>query len=166
MNSISLSECYNSFMPIRDDVIMGAGVVIPQPDLVNLFGCVIGDDSMIGPFVEVQAGVVIGKRCRVQSHTSVCSGVVLEDDVFIGHGVMFTNDRYPKASNSDGSRVGPDDWVMEKITVGARSTIGSGSLILPGVTIGSGVMVGAGSVVTKSIPDNKTVIGNPAREIE
>ena len=153
-------------MAIRDDVIMGEGVVIPQPDLVNLFGCVIGDSSMIGPFVEVQAGVVIGKRCRVQSHTSLCSGVVLGDDVFIGHGVMFTNDRHPRASNNDGSRIGPDDWLMEEITVGSRSTIGSGSVILPGVTIGSGVMVGAGSVVTKSIPDNKTVIGNPAREID
>jgi acetyltransferase-like isoleucine patch superfamily enzyme len=153
-------------MPIREDVVMGVGVVIPQPDLVNLFGCVIGDGSMIGPFVEVQAGVVIGKRCRVQSHTSVCSGVVLEDDVFIGHGVMFTNDRYPKASNEDGSRVGPDDWVMEKITIGSRSTIGSGSVILPGVTIGSNVMVGAGSVVAKSVPDNKTVVGNPAKEVD
>jgi acetyltransferase-like isoleucine patch superfamily enzyme len=152
-------------MPIREDVVMGVGVVIPQPDLVNLFGCVIGDGSMIGPFVEIQAGVIIGKRCRVQSHTSVCSGVVLEDDVFIGHGVMFTNDRYPKASNEDGSRVGPDDWIMEKITVGSRSTIGSGSVILPGITIGSDVMVGAGSVVTKSIPNGVTVLGNPAQEV-
>ena len=152
-------------MPIRDDVVIGQGVVIPQPELVNLFGCVIGDNSMIGPFVEIQAGVVIGKRCRIQSHTSVCEGVVLEDDVFVGHGVMFTNDRYPKASNADGSRVGPNDWVLETIRVGFRSTIGSGSVILPGVTIGSNVMVGAGSVVTKSLPDNCTVIGNPAREI-
>ena len=152
-------------MPIREDVVMGEGVVIPQPELVNLFGCTIGASSMIGPFVEVQSGVVIGKRCRIQSHSSICSGVVLADDVFIGHGVMFTNDRYPKATNDDGSRVGPTDWQMEKTTVGSRSTIGSGSVILPGVTIGSNVMVGAGSVVTKSIRDNVTVVGNPAREI-
>ena len=152
-------------MAIRDDVVMGEGVVIPQPHLVNLFGCVIGNYSMIGPFVEIQADVIIGERCRVQSHSALCTGVVLGDDVFIGHGVMFTNDRYPKASNSDGSRVGPNDWVLERTIVGSGSTIGSGAVILPGIVIGSNVMIGAGSVVTRSVPDNETVVGNPAKKI-
>jgi UDP-2-acetamido-3-amino-2,3-dideoxy-glucuronate N-acetyltransferase len=153
-------------MSVREDVQLGEGVVIPQPELVNVFGCAIGSGSMIGPFVEIQAGVVIGQRCRVQSHSFLCTGVFLEDDVFIGHGVMFTNDRYPKASNDDGSRVGPADWVLENIKVGSRTSIGSGSVILPGITIGSNVIIGAGSVVTKSIADNMKVAGNPARTMK
>ena len=152
-------------MPIREDVIIGRNTFIPHELLVNLFGCQIGDDCLIGPFVEIQAGVVIGNRVRVQSHTFICEGVAIGNDVFIGHGVMFTNDRHPRASNADLSRLTKTDWVMENVIIRDRVSIGSGAVFLPGIEVGSGAVIGAGAVVTKSVPANSTVVGNPARPI-
>jgi len=123
-------------------------VKIPHPDLVNLYGCEIGAGSFIGPFVEITRGVIIGKNCRIQSHSFICGGVILGNDVFIGHGVMFTNDKHPKANNKD--------WVMEKTLIGNGSSIGSNSTILP-VRIGKNVLIGAGTVVTKDVKDNTIV---------
>jgi len=152
-------------MPIREDVMIGKNAFIPHEDLVNLFGCKIGNDCLIGAFVEVQAGVVIGDRTRIQSHSFICEGVSIGNDVFIGHGVMFTNDRRPKASNADLSRVEKTDWIMEKTIINDRVSIGSGAVLLPGIEVGSGAVIGAGAVVTKSVPANTTFVGNPARNI-
>ena len=138
---------------------------IPQPDLVNIYGCEIGDDTLVGPFVEIQAGVVIGARCKISSHSFLCSGVTIEDGVFVGHGVMFTNDRLPQAVNPDGSMKGAEDWVLETTTVRARAAIGSGATILPGVVIGEGATVGAGAVVTRDVPPGVVVVGSPARPV-
>jgi UDP-2-acetamido-3-amino-2,3-dideoxy-glucuronate N-acetyltransferase len=151
-------------MPIREDVTIGNNTFIPHENLVNLFGCKIGNDCLIGAFVEIQEGVVVGDRTRVQSHTFICEGVSIGNDVFIGHGVLFTNDRHPKASNIDLSRVTKDDWILEKTIIHDRVSIGSGVILLPGVEVGVGAVIGAGAVVTRSIPANTTVIGNPARE--
>lgn len=153
-------------MPIRGDVKIGIDTYIPYDLLVNLFGCEIGDGCLIGPFVEIQAGVVIGNRVRVQSHTFICEGVSIGNDVFIGHGVMFTNDRHPKASNIDLSRVTKNDWILENTVIHNRVSIGSGAVILPGIEVGSGAVIGAGAVVTKSVPENATVVGNPARIVK
>lgn len=149
-------------MAITDDVVLGVGVRIPQPDLVNLFDCSVGDATMIGPFVEIQSGAVIGARCKISSHSFVCSGVIIEDEVFIGHGVMFTNDRWPRVTTPDGSVNGPDDWVMETSVVERGATIGSNCVILPGVRIGQRAFVAAGSVVTKDVAPGVIVVGNPA----
>ncbi len=148
-------------MPIASNVNFGMNVSIPQPDLVNLYGCTIGNDCMIGPFVEIQSGVILGHRCRIQSHSFLCEGVVLEDDVFIGHGVMFTNDRTPRASLDDGSPVTRSDWLLEEVRVGARSSIGSSSVILPGRSIGNDCLIGAGTVVVKDVPHGTLAYGNP-----
>jgi acetyltransferase-like isoleucine patch superfamily enzyme len=129
----------------------------------NLYGCEIGDDSFIGPFVEIQSDVKIGRRVKIQSHTFVCSGVVIEDGAFIGHGVMFTNDRFPRATNADGSLKGAQDWKCEPTLVGRGASIGSNATILCGVTIGEDAVIGAGSVVTKNVPPRAVVAGNPAR---
>ena len=153
-------------MPIREDVTIGKNAFIPHENLVNLFGCKIGNDCLIGAFVEIQAGVVIGNRVRVQSHTFICDGVSIGNDVFIGHGVMFTNDRRPKASNADLSRVLKTDWIMEKTIIHDWVSIGSGAVLLPGIEVGIGAVIGAGAVVTKSVPANATVIGNPARTLD
>lgn len=134
-------------------------------NFVNLYGCTIGDDSMIGTFVEIQSGVIIGNRVRVQSHTFICEGVEIEDDVFIGHGVMFANDKYPRAVNDDGNPKGKGDWKMEKIVVKTGASIGSNATIVGPVLIGEGAMVGAGAVVVKDVLPNTTVVGNPAHEI-
>jgi acetyltransferase-like isoleucine patch superfamily enzyme len=152
-------------MPIREDVTIGKNVFIPHENLINLFGCKIGNDCLIGAFVEIQTGVIVGDRTRVQSHTFICEGVDIGSDVFIGHGVMFTNDRHPKASNADLSRVAKTDWIMEKTVVNDRVSIGSGAVLLPGIEVGIGAVIGAGAVVTKSVPANTTVFGNPAREV-
>lgn len=141
---------------IAPDVVLGQRVRLNG--FLNLYGCTIGDDCMLGTFVEVQRDVVIGPRCRIQSHTFICSGVSLVEDVFVGHGVMFINDKHPSALTA---RSGA--WKLERIRVEARASIGSGALIMGGVTIGAGAMVGAGAVVTRDVPAGATVAGIPAR---
>jgi len=152
-------------MPIADDVILGKNVRIFQPELVNLYGCSVGDETKIGAFVEIQKNATIGARCKVSSHTFVCEGVTIEDEVFIGHGVMFTNDKYPRAVNSDGSLQSDEDWQVIKTTVKKRASIGSNATIIAGVTIGESAMVGAGAVVTRDVPDFAIVAGVPAKVI-
>jgi UDP-2-acetamido-3-amino-2,3-dideoxy-glucuronate N-acetyltransferase len=148
-------------MPVSKDVIVGENVQIFQPDLVNLYGCQIGDETKIGAFVEVQAGAQIGARCKISSHSFICEGVTIEDEVFIGHGVMFINDLYPRSANEDGSLKTGDDWEMQKTLIHKGASIGSNATILAGITIGKGALVGAGCVVTKSVPDYAIVTGVP-----
>ncbi len=149
-------------MPISRDVVLGRNVQIPQPDLVNLYGCQIGDDTKIGAFVEIQRGAKIGARCKVSSHTFVCEGVSIGDEVFVGHGVMFVNDLYPRAT-VEGRLQGPEDWSCIETRVEDGSSLGSGAVILCGVTIGAGATVGAGAVVTRDVPPRAVVAGVPAR---
>jgi UDP-2-acetamido-3-amino-2,3-dideoxy-glucuronate N-acetyltransferase len=152
-------------MPIAKDVQLGRDVRIFHPDLVNLYGCSIGDETKIGTFVEVQAGAKIGARCKISSHSFICEGVNIEDEVFIGHGVMFTNDKYPRATTADGQLQGPADWSVEPTQVGKRASIGSNATILCGITIGAGATVGAGAVVTRDVPPHTIVAGVPARVV-
>ena len=152
-------------MPIAPDVNIGPGVRIFQPDLVNLYGCTIGADTKIGAFVEIQKNASIGERCKISSHTFICEGVAIEDECFIGHGVMFTNDVYPSAVNRDGSLQTEADWQVIKTKIKKRASIGSNATIIAGVTIGEGALVGAGAVVTKDVPDFAIVAGVPARVI-
>lgn len=152
-------------MPVADNVTLGTGTRIFKPDLVNIYGCTINDDSTVGPFVEIQAGVTIGKRCKISSHSFICEGVTLEDEVFVGHGVMFTNDIYPRSTNPDGSLKGGDDWELVETVVKKRAGIGSNATILAGVTIGENAIIGAGAVVTKNVPDYAIVAGVPAKII-
>jgi acetyltransferase-like isoleucine patch superfamily enzyme len=149
-------------MPISPDVKLGNQVRIFHPELVNLYGCSIGDETRVGSFVEVQKNAVIGARCKISSHTFVCEGVTIEDDVFIGHGVMFINDRYPRAT-ADGRPQSEADWTVVPTLVKRGASIGSGAVILCGMTIGEGAMVGAGAVVTHDVPDGGIVYGVPAR---
>ena len=149
-------------MPIAPNVVMGREVKIFQPDLVNLYGCTIGDETKIGAFVEIQKNAFIGARCKVSSHTFVCEGVTLEDEVFVGHGVMFINDIYPRAT-ADGALQTEADWTVVQTRVKRGASIGSGAVILAGVTIGEGAMVGAGAVVTRDVPDHMVAKGVPAR---
>ncbi len=149
---------------IAQDVKLGKDVRIF--DFVNLYGCEIGDETKIGTFVEIQKGVKIGRRCKIQSHTFICEGVTIEDEVFVGHGVMFINDSDPRSVNADGSIQGEADWTCVPILVKNKASIGSNATILCGVTIGEGALVGAGAVVTRDIPDNMVVAGNPARVIK
>lgn len=149
-------------MPISADVKLGERVRIPRPDLVNLYGCSIGDDTKIGAFVEIQKQAFIGERCKISSHTFVCEGVTIEDEVFIGHGVMFTNDLYPRAT-TDGRPQSEDDWSVVPTLVKRGASIGSGVVVLCGRTIGEGAMVGAGAVVTHDVPDFGLVYGVPGR---
>jgi acetyltransferase-like isoleucine patch superfamily enzyme len=149
-------------MPISANVVLGHGVKIPQPNLVNLYGCTIGDQTKIGAFVEVQKNAFVGKRCKISSHTFICEGVTIEDDVFVGHGVMFINDLYPRATT--GRRLQTeDDWEVVPTRVKRGASIGSGAVILAGVTIGEGALIGAGAVVTHDVPDHKIAKGVPAR---
>jgi UDP-2-acetamido-3-amino-2,3-dideoxy-glucuronate N-acetyltransferase len=150
----------SSLQKIAADVILGNDVIIR--DFVNLYGCSIGDGSQIGTFVEIQKGVIIGKNCKVQSHSFLCEGVTLEDGVFIGHGVMFTNDKNPSAINTDGSLKTGSDWACLPTHIKKGAAIGSNATILPGITVGEYAVIGAGAVVTKDVPDRATVIGNPA----
>jgi UDP-2-acetamido-3-amino-2,3-dideoxy-glucuronate N-acetyltransferase len=151
-------------MPISANVVLGRGVKIFQPDLVNLYGCTIGDDTKIGAFVEIQKNALIGRRCKISSHTFVCEGVTIEDDVFVGHGVVFTNDLYPRAT-VDGRLQTENDWQVVATRVKRGASIGSGAVILAGVTIGEQAMVGAGAVVTHDIPDHQVAKGVPARAV-
>jgi UDP-2-acetamido-3-amino-2,3-dideoxy-glucuronate N-acetyltransferase len=150
---------------VAPSVTLGEDVVIPRPELVNLYGCTIGDGSRIGPFVEVQKDAHIGRRCKVSSHSFICSGVTLEDGVFIGHGVMFINDRYPAAVTESMELQTEEDWTLVETRVGARASIGSNATILCGVVIGEGALVGAGAVVTKDVPPGAIVAGVPARVV-
>ena len=152
-------------MPIADSVLLAQGVKIFHPSLVNLYGCSIGRDSRIGTFVEIQQGAIIGDRCKISSHTFICEGVVIEDEVFVGHGVMFTNDRFPKATNADGRLQTPADWTIEPTRVKRAASIGSHATVLCGLTIGAHALVGAGAVVTKDVPDFAIVAGVPAQVV-
>jgi len=149
------------FQSIADDVKLGRDVKIFE--FVNLYGCEIGDESKIGTFVEIQRGATVGRRVKISSHTFICEGVRIEDQVFVGHGVTFINDRYPRAVNEEGELQTGDDWKVVTTIVRKRASIGSGSTILCGVEIGEGAIVGAGSVVTKDVPAGSIVAGNPAR---
>jgi UDP-2-acetamido-3-amino-2,3-dideoxy-glucuronate N-acetyltransferase len=151
----------SSFIRISPDVKLGKDVKIYA--FVNLYGCEIGDETKIGTFVEVQRGVKIGKRVKISSHTFICEGVSIEDEVFIGHSVTFINDRYPRATNEDGSLQTDTDWTLERTLIKKRASIGSGTTILCGITVGEGAIVGAGSVVTDDVPDGAVMAGNPAR---
>ena len=152
-------------MPFADSVVLGRDVRIFQPTLVNLYGCTIGDETKVGAFVEIQKNASIGVRCKISSHTFVCEGVVIEDEVFIGHGVMFTNVRFPRATNPDGSLQTEADWAVEPTRIGKRASIGSNATIVAGITIGEGALVGAGAVVTRDVPPFAIVAGVPARVI-
>jgi UDP-2-acetamido-3-amino-2,3-dideoxy-glucuronate N-acetyltransferase len=152
-----------TFMPIAEDVRLGADVTIRHPHLVNLYGCQIGDGTRLGTFVEIQKGASVGARCKVSSHTFICEGVRIEDEVFIGHGVMFTNDLYPRATSPQGVLQTAEDWQVLHTVVRRGASIGSNATILPGLRIGLAAIVGAGSVVTRDVPDHAIVAGNPAR---
>jgi UDP-2-acetamido-3-amino-2,3-dideoxy-glucuronate N-acetyltransferase len=151
-------------MPIAPGVTLGKGVKIFQPDLVNLYGCTIGDDTKIGAFVEIQKNAVVGARCKVSSHTFVCEGVTIEDEVFVGHGVVFINDKQPRAC-IEGQLQTESDWKVVPTRVKRGASIGSGTVIMCGVTIGERAMIGAGAVVTGDVPDGAVVAGVPARLI-
>lgn len=144
-----------------DDVEFGDGVVVQS--FANLYGCRIGDETRIGPFVEIQRGAVVGARCKIQSHTFVCDGVEIGDRVFVGHGVMFVNDKAPRATNDAGGLAGESDWTLLPVRVEDGAAIGSGAVIMGGVTIGTNALVGAGAVVTRDVPAGAVVAGVPAR---
>jgi UDP-2-acetamido-3-amino-2,3-dideoxy-glucuronate N-acetyltransferase len=150
-------------MPIGKNVQLGKDVRIHHPDLVNLYDCVVGDETRIGAFVEIQVGATIGARCKISSHSFICEGVTIEDEVFIGHGVMFINDQYPRATSEDGRPQGPTDWKVVPTRVCRRASIGSNATILCGVTIGEGATIGAGAVVTRDVLPYAIAAGVPAR---
>ena len=150
-------------MPIANDVQLGRDVRIFHPELVNLYACRVGDETRIGTFVEIQAGAAIGARCKISSRTFICEGVTIEDEVFVGHGVMFTNDKHPRATTADGRPQGASDWTLQRTHVGRGASIGSNATILCGVTLGAGACVGAGAVVTKDVPPGAIVAGVPAQ---
>jgi len=149
-------------MPIASNVVLGNNVMIPHPELVNLYGCRVGDRTKIGTFVEIQKNAVVGARCKISSHTFICEGVTIEDDVFIGHGVLFINDRYPRAT-AEGRVQTEADWTVVPTVVKRGASIGSGVVILCGVTIGEQALIGAGAVVTRDVAAGTTVAGVPAR---
>jgi UDP-2-acetamido-3-amino-2,3-dideoxy-glucuronate N-acetyltransferase len=144
-----------------NDVQFGDGVVVQA--FTNLYGCAIGDETRVGPFVEIQRGASIGARCKVQSHTFICTGVEIGDEVFVGHGVMFINDKRPQATTDEGALQTDDDWELMPTIVERRASLGSGAVILGGIRIGEGAIVGAGAVVTRDVPAGATVAGSPAR---
>lgn len=149
------------YVSIAPDVKLGKDVKLSK--FINLYGCEIGDESKIGAFVEIQKNATVGKRCKISSHTFVCEGVVIEDNVFIGHGVTFINDSYPRAATAEGNLQTEADWKVERTVIKKGASIGSGSTILSNTTIGENAIVGAGSVVTKDVPANSIVAGNPAK---
>ena len=151
----------NSFNCIADDVKLGANVRLSK--FINLYGCEIGDETKIGAFVEIQKNAKVGSRCKVSSHTFICEGVTIEDNVFIGHGVMFTNDSYPRATTESGGLQTEADWKVETTVVKKGASIGTGATILPNVSIGENAIVGAGSVITRDVPAHAVVAGNPAK---
>lgn len=153
----------SEFVCIAPDVKLGENVRLAK--FINLYGCQIGDDTKIGAFVEIQKNATVGRRCKISSHTFICEGVTIEDNVFIGHGVAFINDTYPRATTGDGQLQTEQDWAVERTLVKKGASIGSGSTILSKVTIGENAIVGAGSVVTKDVPANTIVAGNPARAL-
>jgi acetyltransferase-like isoleucine patch superfamily enzyme len=159
---MSLSQ--QPYQQIAPDVKLGRGVCIYG--FTNLYGCEIGDDVRIGAFVEIQKGVKIGHRCKISSHTFICEGVMLEEEVFIGHNVTFINDRYPRATNGNGELQSEADWACVKTLVKRGASIGSGATLLCGITVGEYATVGAGSVVTKDVPPGAVVAGNPARPMK
>jgi acetyltransferase-like isoleucine patch superfamily enzyme len=152
------------FCRIASDVVLGRDVKIY--DFVNLYGCRVGDETRIGTFVEIQKGARVGARCKISSHTFICEGVTLEDEVFVGHGVMFINDRRPRAAREDGTPQTEADWTLEPTIIRRGASIGSNATILCGVEVGERAVVGAGAVVTKNVPAGAVVAGNPARAIE
>jgi len=144
-----------------DDVSFGEGVVVGP--FTNLYGCRIGDETRIGPFVEIQRGVTIGSRCKIQSHSFICDGVEIGDEVFVGHNVVFINDKKPRATTQEGALQSQEDWQLLRTLVEERASLGSGAIVIGGVRIGSGAVVGAGAVVTRDVPADATVVGVPAR---
>jgi acetyltransferase-like isoleucine patch superfamily enzyme len=151
----------NPYQCIAPDVKLGQNVKLSK--FINLYGCEIGDESKIGAFVEIQKNASVGERCKISSHTFICEGVTIEDNVFIGHGVMFINDSFPRATTADGNLQTEADWKVERTVVKKGASIGSGATILSNVSIGENAIVGAGSVVTKDVPPSSIVVGNPAR---
>ena len=150
---------------IAQTVVLGKNVKIPQPDLVNLYGCSVGDNTKIGAFVEVQAGASIGANCKISSHSFICDGVVIEDGVFVGHGVKFINDIYPRAVNADGSLQDQSDWKVIPTRIRRGASLGTNCTIMGGITVGEGALVGAGAVVTRDVADHAIVAGVPARVV-
>jgi len=151
----------SDYLSIAPDVKLGSNVKLSK--FINLYGCEIGDETKIGAFVEIQKNATIGRRCKISSHTFICEGVTIEDNVFVGHGVVFINDSYPRATAESGTLQTEQDWVVERTVVKTGASIGSGATILSKITIGERAIVGAGSVVTKDVPSDTIVAGNPAR---
>jgi UDP-2-acetamido-3-amino-2,3-dideoxy-glucuronate N-acetyltransferase len=151
----------NPYVCIAPDVKLGRDVKLSK--FINLYGCEVGDETKIGAFVEIQKNATVGKRCKISSHTFVCEGVTIEDNVFIGHGVMFINDSYPRATGANGGLQTEADWKVERTVIKKGASVGSGTTILSKITVGENAIVGAGSVVTKDVPANSIVVGNPAR---
>lgn len=158
-----LDEAPETFVALAPDVTLGRDVRLGK--FLNLYGCSIGDETRIGAFVEIQKNAKVGRRCKISSHTFICEGVTIEDRVFIGHGVMFINDSYPRATTTAGELQGTEDWKVEPTLVRTGASIGSGATILSNVVIGEHAIVGAGSVVTRDVPPNTIVAGNPARAL-
>ena len=153
----------DDFLAVADDVKLGEGVKLAR--FINLYGCAVGDNSKIGTFVEIQKNASVGRNCKISSHTFICEGVTIEDNVFIGHGVTFINDSYPRAVNAAGDLQTEADWKVERTCVKRGASIGSGATVLANLTIGENAIVGAGSVVTKNVPADTIVAGNPARPL-
>ncbi len=151
----------NAYLCISPDVKLGKGVKLTK--FINLYGCEVGDNTRIGSFVEIQKNAKVGKKCKLSSHTFICAGVIIEDNVFVGHGVTFINDSYPRATTVEGELQTEEDWKVEPTVVKQGASIGSGATILSNITIGENAIIGAGSVVTRDVPSNAIVVGNPAK---